>query len=242
MFPSTIEIPALLLLTFICVLSITVVPVLHPKRQKDERKRPPGPPSLPIIGNLHMLGERPHRTLQSLAQKYGPIMSLRLGHVPTVVVSSPEAAEQFLKTYDTAFASRPKILASDPLSRGAKGLVFAEYGPYWRYVRKLCTLKLLSASKVEMFAPLRKEEVEAAVKSVERASAAREVMDLSEVVGELIENIMYRMILGRAKDDRFDLKGLINETMSLVGEFNLADYVPWLGLFDLQVYMQSIYT
>ena len=56
------------------------------------------------------------------------------------------------------------------------------------------------------------------------------------MVGELTENITYKMILGRVKDDRFDLKGLINEALGLAGAFNLADYVPWLAPFDLQVY------
>ncbi|KAK4271389.1 hypothetical protein QN277_020091 [Acacia crassicarpa] len=234
MFPSTLAIPAILLLTLILAISTNI---LFPKRQKDVQKRPPGPPPLPVIGNLHMLGKRPHRSLQSLAKKYGPLMSLKLGQVPALVVSSPEAAVQFLKTHDAVFATRPKLQPADPFSKGAnnKGLAFAEYGPYWRYVRKMCTVHLLSASRVEMFAPLRREEVGVMVKSLERAAAAREVVDITEAVGELIENIIYRMVLGGAnKDDGVNLKGLIKEAVTLVGAFNLADYIPWLGALDLQ--------
>ncbi|KAI9084268.1 hypothetical protein K1719_033775 [Acacia pycnantha] len=51
-----------------------------------------GPLALPVIGNLYLLGTHPHRKLQSLANKYGPIVSLWLGQVPAIVVSSPEAA------------------------------------------------------------------------------------------------------------------------------------------------------
>ncbi|XP_027357831.1 cytochrome P450 CYP736A12-like [Abrus precatorius] len=194
----------------------------------------PGPKALPIIGNLHMLGKLPHRSLQSLAKKYGPIMSLKLGQVSAIVVSSPETAELFLKTHDTLFASRPKLQASESLSHGSKGLAFSEYGAYWRNMRKLCTLQLLSASKVEMFAPLRREELGGLVKALKNASASCEVVDLSELLGELIENIVFKMILGRTKDDRFELKGLVHEVMNLVGAFNIADYMPWLGLFDPQ--------
>ena len=43
------------------------------------------------------------------------------------------------------------------------------------------------------------------------------------------------MIFGRSSDNRFDLKMLIEEALSLVGAFNLVDYVPYLGAFDLQV-------
>lgn len=180
-----------------------------------------------------MLGTLPHRSLQSLAKLYGPIMSLQLGNVPTIVVSSSEAAELFLKTHDAVFANRPKLEAAE-YTYGAESVAFAEYGAYWRNVRKVCTTHLLNASKVESFAPLRKQEIGAMVKSLKKAAEAREVVDLSEKVGELLQDMACKMILGRNKDDRFDLKGILLETMSVSGAFNVADYVPWLGVFDLQ--------
>ncbi|KAL9324539.1 hypothetical protein ACSQ67_009396 [Phaseolus vulgaris] len=202
--------------------------------QKHDGKTAPGPKPLPIIGNLHMLGKLPHRTLQSLATKYGPIMSLKLGQIPAIVVSSPETAELFLKTHDTVFASRPKIQASDFLSHGSKGLAFSEYSAYWRNMRKVCTVQLLSASRVEMFAPMRREELGVLVKSLKHSAASGEVVDLSELLAELMEKMVFKMVLGCAKDDRLDLKKLIQEALNLVGAFNLADYIPWLRVFDLQ--------
>ncbi|XP_057417029.1 cytochrome P450 CYP736A12-like [Lotus japonicus] len=227
MLPS---IPLLLLFTFTTlILSATLF-----RRRKHGRRRPPGPRGLPVIGNLHRLGKLPHRTLQALAKLYGPIMSLQLGQVPTVIVSSSEAAEQFLKTHDLVFSSRHRIQATQYIAYGSKGLVFSEYGPYWRNMRKLCTLQLLTSSKVESFAPLRMREVQVAVKSLEKAATASEVVDLSEVVNNLLEDIVYKMVLGCSKDDEFDLKGLIQRGMNLSGTFNLADYVPCLGVLDLQ--------
>uniref|UniRef100_A0A5B6Z0C9 Cytochrome P450 CYP736A12-like n=1 Tax=Davidia involucrata TaxID=16924 RepID=A0A5B6Z0C9_DAVIN len=202
--------------------------------RKNDRKLPPGPPALPIIGNLHMLGKLPHRTLQELAKKYGPIMSIRLGYVPTIVVSSPQAAELFLKTYDTAFASRPKLQAVEYISYETKGIAFTQYGPYWRNVRKFCTLELLSTAKIDSFKAMRKEELESLVQSLMEAAKAHEVVDLSEKVATLIEDMTYRMLFGRNKDDRFDLKSIIHESLSLAGAFNLADYVPFFGAIDLQ--------
>ncbi|KAI5435200.1 cytochrome P450 CYP736A12 [Lathyrus oleraceus] len=206
----------------------------NPKQKNSNHKKPPGPPTLPIIGNLHMLGKLPHRKLHSLSKKYGPIMSLQLGQVPAVVISSSKAAELFLKTHDLVFASRPKIQASEIFSYGSKGLAFSEYGPYWRSVRKLCTLKLVCASKVEKFAPIRKQELGVLVKSLEKAALVGEIVNVSEVVENTIEDIVYKMVLGRCKYEQFDLKRLVQQSTALVGAFNLADYVPWLGTFDIQ--------
>ncbi|TKY44690.1 steroid 17alpha-monooxygenase or 17alpha-hydroxyprogesterone aldolase [Spatholobus suberectus] len=101
-------------------------------------------------------------------------------------------------------------------------------------MRKLCTLQLLVASKVEMFSPLRSEHLVGFVKFLQKPASSREVVDLSDMVGHLIENITFKMILGHSVDDRFDVKNLVREVLDLMGTFNVADYMPWLGVFDLQ--------
>ncbi|KAL3748758.1 hypothetical protein ACJRO7_009920 [Eucalyptus globulus] len=98
---------------------------------------PPSPPLLPIIGNLHLLGDLPHRGLCRLSAWYGSIMSLHLGLVSTVVISSPKAARSFLGTHDSVFGSRPRSPEAKLDFYATKGLVFTEHGPYWRSVRKL---------------------------------------------------------------------------------------------------------
>ena len=79
-------------------------------------------------------------------------------------------------------------------------MAVSEYGPYWRNVRKLCTLQLLSASKVDSFAAMRRSEVREPVKSLRQSAAAREVVDVSQKVGELVAD-MACMILGVDLED-----------------------------------------
>ncbi|XP_047098975.1 translation initiation factor IF-2 isoform X4 [Schistocerca piceifrons] len=57
---------------------------LRPRTQMS----PPGPRGLPLLGNLLLLdAAAPHESLSALARRYGPIFSLRLGSVPTVVLA-----------------------------------------------------------------------------------------------------------------------------------------------------------
>ncbi|XP_015883004.2 LOW QUALITY PROTEIN: cytochrome P450 CYP736A12 [Ziziphus jujuba] len=208
--------------------------IFWPKHQKHGYKLPSGPWGLPILGNLYQLGTLPHHTLRNLAQKHGPIMSIWLGNVPTIVVSSSIAAELFLKTHDSVFSSRPPNQAADYILYGRKGILFTEHGPYWRAVRKLCASQLLGSSKVESFAPIRREELGCLVQTLEKAAVEHELVDLSEKISEAMENIIFRIVLGRSKEDGMDLKGLVEEALNLVGAFNLADFVPFLGALDLQ--------
>ncbi|XP_050221514.1 cytochrome P450 CYP736A12-like [Mercurialis annua] len=225
------------LLPFIFLLyCMTLFPPKPPKHHKNELKiLPPGPRPLPLIGNLQLLGILPHQSLYHLAKQYGPIMFLKLGFVETVVVSSAESAELFLKTHDAAFANRPKVLISDFLSYGSRGMIFDDYGPYWRNVRKVCTLQLLSSSKIESFAPLRKQEVELMVAKIKKAAELKEVVDVSGRVGDFSLNLICRMIFGQpCNDDDSNLRHLIKESLELVGAINIADYVPYIGALDLQ--------
>ncbi|KAF0909276.1 hypothetical protein E2562_033591 [Oryza meyeriana var. granulata] len=69
---------------------------------------PPGPPKqLPVLGNLLQVGSRPHRYFQAIARRYGPVVQVQLGSVRTVVVQSPEAAKDVLRTNDVHCCSRP---------------------------------------------------------------------------------------------------------------------------------------
>ncbi|KAK9927560.1 hypothetical protein M0R45_024741 [Rubus argutus] len=99
------------------------------------------------------------------------------------------------------------------MSYGSKGMGLAEYGPYWRHVRKLCTQHLLCPSKVEAFAPLRGEEIGLLVQAVKKAGEEGQVVDLSEKTYALNEDITYRVVLGCKRADMFDLKGIIKETV-----------------------------
>ncbi|TVU09256.1 hypothetical protein EJB05_42713, partial [Eragrostis curvula] len=126
-----------------------LVPIrIWPGSRKARVNLPPGPPRLPILGNLHQLGPQPHRSLRDLALRHGPVMLLQLGMVPTLVVSSAEAAREVMKVQDADCCSRPDMPGARRLSYGHKDVAFAPYGEYWREMRKLVVIELLSMRRV----------------------------------------------------------------------------------------------
>ena len=120
---------------------------------------PPGPWKLPIVGNIHQhFGSSPHHVFRDLAKKHGPLMYLRIGQVPTIVVSSPEYAKEVMRTHDAVFAFRPRILVPQIVLYGCTDIIFAAQGEYWRMLRKICMQELLSTTRVQSFRTIREEE------------------------------------------------------------------------------------
>ncbi|KAJ8769676.1 hypothetical protein K2173_005279 [Erythroxylum novogranatense] len=181
--------------------------------------------------------------MHKLAEKYGTVMYMRLGSVPTIVVSSPKVAELFLKTHNHVFANRPPLEAAKYLSYDQKGLAFAPYGPYWRNMRKLCTLELLSNHKNNSFNSMRKDEIDLLIESIKQASYERVAVDLSAKVSSVGAYISCRMIFGKKYTDKeFGGKGftsVIHDGMQLMAVPNLSDYIPQIAPLDLQAREKS---
>ncbi|XP_019182602.1 PREDICTED: cytochrome P450 CYP736A12-like [Ipomoea nil] len=222
---------------FAVLAAISVLKVLFMKN-KGGKKLPPGPRALPILGHFHLIGKHPHKDLQKLSKTYGPIMHLRFGFVDNIVASTPAAAKQFLKTHDLNFATRPLSEAAKHISNGQKGLSFGQYGPFWRNVRKLCTLEFLSNLKINSFQPMRREELCLLVESFKQAAQNGEAVNLSVKVSSLSVNMSCRMVFGKKYEDKDigekGFKAVIQEAVHLTALPNLGDYFPFIGKLDVQ--------
>lgn len=207
----------------------------------NDKKLPPGPKGFPIFGSLHLLGKLPHRDLHTLSQKYGPIMHIKLGIIPTIIVSSPNAAELFLRTYDHVFASRPQTYASNYLFYGQKNFGFSKYGSYWRNMRKMCTHELLSNQKVSMFEPIRRNQVGLLVENLKEAARTQVAVNLSSKVLCVVRDMTCLMVFGKkyVEDqemimDEKSFHDAVKEVVQLVATPNLSDFIPCVAWFDFQ--------
>ncbi|KAH9290542.1 hypothetical protein KI387_034659, partial [Taxus chinensis] len=223
-------------LTILVLLGIFYILSGH---RNSGRRLPPGPFPWPILGNLHQLGTLPNRNLEQLAKKHGPIMFLKLGSVPAVVVSSSAMAKEFLKTHDLVFASRPESAAGKYIAYNYKDVVLSPYGPYWRQMKKICVVELLNAKRIESFRSLREEEVSLTIRSVwEKSRQCTVAVNLTKTLSSLTQGLMLRILSGN--DDRFDsgnanaIKEMMSEVSETVGTFNLGDFLPWMNWLDLQ--------
>ncbi|KAF8722930.1 hypothetical protein HU200_022068 [Digitaria exilis] len=165
---------------------------------KPKLNLPPGPWTLPVIGSIHHLVTSPviYRGMRDLAQKHGPLMMLRLGEVPTVVASSPEAAQAITKTHDITFADRHLNATIDVLTYNGTDLVFAPYGERWRQLRKICVLELLSVARVQSFRRIREEEVSRLLQRLATSAAAGATVNLTKMISQLVNDTFVRESVG----------------------------------------------
>lgn len=217
----------LLVCAFIFLVALLKFLFNHQTSQK--LNLPPSPSKLPIIGNLHQLGKVPPFTLRKLAQKLGPIIFLQLGEVPTIVVSSATMAKEVMKTHDLAFCSRPQLYSAKWLFYNCTNIVFAPYGAYWRHVRKISILELLSNKRVQLYDFVRAEEVSRLVTRV-ADSCSREI-NLTKLLGLYANDVLCRVVLGRnfSEGGEYDLHGfqsMLDEYQELLGGFSIGDFFP----------------
>ncbi|CAN6201013.1 unnamed protein product [Urochloa humidicola] len=195
-----------------------------PAHGSHDLRLPPGPWQLPIIGSMHHLaGQLPHRAMRDLARRHGPVMLLRIGEVPTVVVSSREAAREVMKTHDAAFASRPLSSTVRVLTSGGRDIIFAPYGEHWRQLRKLAITELLSARRVLSFRAIREEEVAALLRA---CAAAGGTVEMRARLSALVADATARAVVGDRCRDRDVFLRELERSIGLAAGFNPADLWP----------------
>ncbi|KAL1222109.1 Cytochrome P450 71A25 [Cardamine amara subsp. amara] len=220
-----------MMMMILLLCSIIFVTILFLKKQSSGKKTktPPSPPGLPLIGNLHQLGRHTHRSLCSLSKRYGPLMLLRLGRSPVLIVSSADLAQDILKTHDRAFASRPLTKLSDRLLYNNRDVASAPYGEYWRQMKSVCVIHLLSNKMVRSFQNVREEEITLMMENIRKSSSLQNV---SHHLETLTNNVICRVALGRKYGGKTDFKKLTDRLSEMLGTFSVGSFIPWLAWID----------
>ncbi|MCD7454734.1 hypothetical protein HAX54_025838 [Datura stramonium] len=217
------------------------------------RNLPPSPLSLPIIGHLYLLKTTLYLTLTSLSAKYGPVLYLKLGCMPVIIVSSPSAVEECLTKNDITFANRPKTLAGDKFTFNYTVYVWAPYGQLWRILRRLTVVELFSSHSLHKTSTLRNQEVGIFIRSLYKFSKSSTKVDLTNWAFTLVFNLMSKIIAGKHvvnEEDAGREKGIeiidkLRETFLVTISFlNMCDFLPmlrWIGYKGLEKKMALIH-
>ncbi|KAH6795163.1 hypothetical protein C2S52_005640 [Perilla frutescens var. hirtella] len=186
----------------------------------------PGPKKFPVIGNLHLLVSKspPHRVFRDLAVKHGGLMRLQLGGVPFLIVSTVEVARQVLKTHDVVFANRPPMHTATAVTYNYTDIGVAPYGEYWRHLRKICTLELLSGRRVKSFETIREEVCRNLAECI--ASNEGSPVNLSEGVYLSSFDITARAAVGKEAEEKRRMMAAIKGIIKLGSGLVVADLYP----------------
>ncbi|CAM6041050.1 unnamed protein product [Sphagnum compactum] len=195
------------------------------------------PRGLPIIGNIHQLrNDTMHITFMQMAEKYGPIMYLKLGSRGVVVASTAETAHEFVKVQDLVWAGRQTSMAHEILTNNQMDIAGAPYGPYWRHLRKICAQELFTSKSLESFRFPRAQEFNQMVKSIMDEVQEGKIVQLNLKLNHLAFNNLTRMMLNKrlfgldvsAQEEALNFKEVLFKLLKLSSTIVVGDFIPWL--------------
>ncbi|KAL1543456.1 unspecific monooxygenase [Salvia divinorum] len=218
----------------ICILILT-----SNSQTRKSSKLPPGPYGLPIIGNILQLGPKPHRSLAKLSHKYGPVMSLKLGSITTVVFSSAETAKLVLQKHDSSFSNRTIPSAAKAIRHNEFSVGWLPVGNQWRKMRKILKEQMLSDPRLDASEGLRREKLQKLHDYVAERCDRGTAVDVGDAAFTTSLNLMsaslFSLEFARYESDSLqEMKEVMWGIIKSVGSPNLADYFPVLEPADPQ--------
>ncbi|CAK9143739.1 unnamed protein product [Ilex paraguariensis] len=175
-------------------------------------------------------------------------MQVKYGSRTVVVASSPKMAEEFLKTYDSLFASRPPLASGKYTGYDFQDMTWAPYGPHWRKARRIYLSELFNPNRLDSFEYIRVEERLTFFASL-YAQTGNPII-LKNYIRRYTLSSISRVVLGdkyfsdhKTEDSLISISefhGMIDEWMVLNGVLNIGDWIPWLRFFDVQGYVKRM--
>jgi len=223
--------PVLILLLFI----LAIISLLKKGSSWNDNSPnlPPGPRTIPILGNLHMMDlKRPYRTMIELSKEYGPVFRIKLGFQEMVVLTGYETVKEALVDQADAFADRPCIPIFVDLSKGF-GIIFA-HGENWKVMRRftLSTLRDYGMGRRTIEDRIT-EECSVLTKTI--GTYAGKPFEVTTIMMAAVSNIIVSILLGKRYDYEdatfLRLLKLIRENVQLLATpvVLLYNLFPMLG-------------
>uniref|UniRef100_A0A8C6V4R0 Uncharacterized protein n=1 Tax=Naja naja TaxID=35670 RepID=A0A8C6V4R0_NAJNA len=217
----------------IVIVLLFILAIMFLLKKESCPNLPPGPRTIPILGNLHMMDlKRPYKTMIELSKKYGPIFRLRLGFQEMVVLTGYETVKEALVNQADAFAERAYVPVFRDIAKGF-GIIFS-HGENWKVMRRftLSTLRDYGMGKRTIEDKII-EECSVLTKTI-KANAGKP-FEVQTVMTAAVSNIIVSILLGKRYDYEdptfLRLLKIITENIHLAGTPNILLYnmFPMLG-------------
>ena len=200
---------------------------------------PPGPKPFPIIGNLFELSYLPHRDLAKLSKTYGPLMTLKLGSITTIVISSPNLAKEALQKNDQAFSSRTIPDMARVFDRHEFSVGWLPTNSKWKNLRKACATQIFATQLLDATQALRQTKVQELIDHVNQSCQSGSPIDIGRVVFTTvlnsISNTFFSMDMAQYDSQLSqEFQDLVCGVAEEMGRPNIADYFPALWFLDPQ--------
>ena len=105
---------------------------------RRDKRLPPGPPTLPVIGNLHQIPKKgSYLKFTEWAQTYGGFYSLKLGPATAVVLTDRRLVKELIDKKSGKYSDRPFSYVSTELMTKGDHVLIMQYGDLWRKCRKV---------------------------------------------------------------------------------------------------------
>ncbi|KAI3886642.1 hypothetical protein MKX03_034736 [Papaver bracteatum] len=213
---------------------------------------PPGPSLWPLLGSIPALLRNKPRykwILGIMKEMNTEIACIRLGNVHIIPVTSPELAREFLQKQDAVFASRPRTMATEHLSRGFLTTIVTPWGDQWKKMRRVVTSEMVSHARLESLLGKRNEEANNLVFHLhnqcnKNSLSGGEVINIRLLTRQFTGNVIRKMVFnnryfGKGRKDggpgieEIEHVNADFEVLYLVYAFGIQDYFPYLRWLDL---------
>ncbi|CAH2245835.1 cytochrome P450 2K6-like [Pelobates cultripes] len=199
------------------------------------KRFPPGPRPLPLIGNLHMLNLRkPYLTYLELSKIYGPVFSVQVGMRKSVILVGYESIKDALVNFADEFAERAYMPIFEKIDKG-KGVIFS-HGENWKVMRRFAIMTLRDFGMGKK--TIEDKIIEESGFLNQRIEAFNgQPFDNIMILNASVANIIVGILLGRRmdfEDKTFQrLLFLLTENVLLLGTSGVAIYnmYPIFGIF-----------
>ena len=195
---------------------------------RKNRRLPPGPAGLPLVGYLPFLGPTPNVKISELCKKYGDIISVYFGQYLVVFVNDVELMKEIGKI--DVFLGRNQLELVKPF-RENKGLIFLEeqgWQEWRRFTLKSLRDRGFGKTSMEGLIAEQVQDILGFLKKYESKP-----LYMKEPIEVAVINSIWLILAGEKYDiedkEKRDILKMINDGFSDQNILGIAAFLPWLA-------------